>query len=97
MVILFLLVNVFFKNCVELYSGTHKLFVDFTVILSMWIYCALFEEVLLLGEVLAGRSGISEEGQHDTAVPFWRWCHSSLVHTLASLNLSHILDCILRL
>lgn len=108
MIKLFLFINVFFKNRVELHSGTHKLCVDFSMILSIWVCCTLFEEVLLLGEVLAWSSGISEDGQHDATVPFWSWCHSPsshhvLVHTKlliiiqAPLNLTHILHYILWL
>jgi len=62
MVKLFLFIYIFFKDCVELRSWSNELLVYFVVILSMRVYGALFEQILLLGgEVLAGCSGVAKD------------------------------------
>jgi len=78
MIKLFLFIDIFIKDCVELHSWTNELLVDFIVIFSMRVNGGLLEEILLLGgEVLAGCPGMSKDWEDDAAVAFWSWRHAS--------------------
>lgn len=89
---LLLFIDVFVKDCIELHSRSNKLLIDFFVILSMGVDGGLLEQILLLGEVLAGCSGMSKDWQDDAAVAFWSRRHP----TCPPLHLAHILHRILR-